>query len=110
MTLTRTERPAAGPALERLESLCDAGSLELIRTGVLSDGIGDRDDAEGAAVGADEDGGLPLFRERRGGVLESRSVDASFGEQPWTADEHVTARETGLDPPSGQRRERFNGL
>lgn len=62
MTATLTERPAAGSALERLRSLCDEGSLELIRTGVLSGGVGDRarpDD--GVLAGAGRVGGRTVF-------------------------------------------------
>jgi acetyl-CoA carboxylase carboxyltransferase component len=50
------------PALERLESLCDPGSLGLIRTGVVSDSIGDRarpDD--GVLAGAGRVGGRTVF-------------------------------------------------
>ncbi|MBM3667406.1 MAG: methylmalonyl-CoA carboxyltransferase [Actinobacteria bacterium] len=56
------EREATSPALERLHSLCDPGSLELIRTGVVSSAIGERarpDD--GVLAGAGRVGGRTVF-------------------------------------------------
>jgi acetyl-CoA carboxylase carboxyltransferase component len=56
------ERTPALDALGRLESLCDPGSLELVRTGVRSDAIGDRARAgDGVLAGAGRVGGRTVF-------------------------------------------------
>jgi acetyl-CoA carboxylase carboxyltransferase component len=56
------ERAPAGDALGRLEALCDPGSLELIRTGVVSDAIGDRaEPGDGVLAGAGRVGGRTVF-------------------------------------------------
>ncbi len=60
-TLVRERAPTATP-LQRLELLCDAGSLEPLRTGVVSTRLGDRarpDDGVLAAAGRVE--GRPVF-------------------------------------------------
>ena len=56
------ERPPALDALGRLEALCDPGSLELVRTGVRSDAIGDRaEPGDGVLAGAGRVGGRTVF-------------------------------------------------
>jgi acetyl-CoA carboxylase carboxyltransferase component len=48
--------------LERLEALCDPGSLQLIRTGVQSDRMGERARAgDGVLAGTGRVGGRPVF-------------------------------------------------
>lgn len=63
MSAVATRERIAPPApLARLEALCDEGSLELIRTGVVSARMGDRarpDD--GVLTGAGRVGGRPVF-------------------------------------------------
>jgi acetyl-CoA carboxylase carboxyltransferase component len=57
-----TERPTEAGHLERLELLCDPGSLQLIRTGVVSPRMGDRarpDD--GVLVGGGQVDGRAVF-------------------------------------------------
>ncbi len=55
-------RRQRSPALERLDSLCDPGSLELIRTGVVSAAIGDRGRPDdGVLAGAGRVGGRTVF-------------------------------------------------
>ena len=61
-TAVVTERPQEAGHLERLELLCDPGSLELIRTGVVSPRMGERarpDD--GVLVGGGRVDGRPVF-------------------------------------------------
>lgn len=56
------ERPPVPDALERLEALCDPGSLELIRTGALSGAIGDRaQPGDGVLAGGGRVGGRTVF-------------------------------------------------
>ena len=56
------ERPRASEALGRLEALCDPGSLELVRTGVRSDAVGDRaEPGDGVLAGAGRVGGRTVF-------------------------------------------------
>jgi acetyl-CoA carboxylase carboxyltransferase component len=60
----RTDGAPAEPldALGRLETLCDPGSLELIRSDVLSGAMGDRARAgDGVLAGAGEVDGRPVF-------------------------------------------------
>lgn len=57
----RRAQPAPAP-LRRLELLCDPGSLELIRTGVVSLRIGERArDGDGVLAGAGRVNGRPVF-------------------------------------------------
>src|ERR671918_222778 len=67
---TATITPAAVPAREelagdargRIEALCDPGSFRALRSGVLSDRLGDRARAgDGVVSGAGEVGGRPVF-------------------------------------------------
>lgn len=56
------EREARVDPVARLESLCDPGSLELLRTGVVSKRMGDRARADdGVLAGAGAVGGRPVF-------------------------------------------------
>jgi acetyl-CoA carboxylase carboxyltransferase component len=63
VTLALAQRPDAQPApLERLETLCDAGSLEIIRSSVSSRQMGARARAgDGVVAGAGLVGGRPVF-------------------------------------------------
>jgi acetyl-CoA carboxylase carboxyltransferase component len=56
------EREERVDPVARLESLCDPGSLELLRTGVVSKRMGDRARADdGVLAGAGTVGGRPVF-------------------------------------------------
>ena len=62
MSAVAVREPGSGRALDRLEALCDRNSLGLIRTGVVSEAIGDRarpDD--GVLAGAGRVGGRTVF-------------------------------------------------
>ena len=61
VAVAEQRRPVDAP-LRRLEALCDPGSLELLRTGVLSSRMGDaaRHD-DGVLAGAGLVGGRPVF-------------------------------------------------
>ncbi|HEX2128824.1 MAG TPA: carboxyl transferase domain-containing protein [Solirubrobacterales bacterium] len=53
---------ASGPALERLELLCDPGTFAPIRSGVTSTQLGDRaGPGDGVVTGAGRVGGRPVF-------------------------------------------------
>lgn len=56
------DRPTGNAALERLESLCDPGSLRLIRTGVVSLRLGDKAaQGDGVLAGNGLVSGRPVF-------------------------------------------------
>ncbi|MBV9717205.1 MAG: acyl-CoA carboxylase subunit beta [Solirubrobacterales bacterium] len=79
MSLALLERPA-GPLtpLERLELLCDSGSLELIRTDVLSDAMGEKaQPGDGVLAGAGLVDGRPVFCYSQ----DPRYAGGSLGEQ-----------------------------
>lgn len=58
----KQERASEALPLRRLEALCDPGSLELIRTAVVSARMGDRRRAgDGVLAGAGRVGGHPIF-------------------------------------------------
>jgi methylmalonyl-CoA decarboxylase subunit alpha len=60
-TLVKERAPKASP-LERLELLCDPGSLEPLRTGVVSTRLGDRSRADdGVLAAAGRVDGRPMF-------------------------------------------------
>lgn len=56
------DRPSGNAALERLEALCDPGSLRLLRTGVTSHRLGERAaSGDGVLAGNGLVGGRPVF-------------------------------------------------
>jgi acetyl-CoA carboxylase carboxyltransferase component len=58
----REQRPAEAPTMRRLQALCDPGSLELIRTQVVSARMSERRRAgDGVLTGAGRVGGRPVF-------------------------------------------------
>ena len=72
----RGPQRSAGP-LARLEPLCDPGSLELIRTGVVCDPIGDRArPGDGVLAGAGRVGGRPGLLLRAGPRASSAAASA----------------------------------
>ena len=73
----RTETPPLGP-VERLETLCDPGTLELIRSEVISGAMGDKARAgDGVVAGAGVIDGRPVFCYAQ----DSSYAGGSLGEQ-----------------------------
>ncbi len=74
---SRTETPPLGP-VERLETLCDPGTLELIRSEVMSGAMGDKARAgDGVVAGAGVIDGRPVFCYAQ----DSSYAGGSLGEQ-----------------------------
>ena len=80
LALIDRDQDTLGP-LERLETLCDRGSFDVIRTGILSGAMGDKARAgDGVIGGSGLVGGRPVFAYAQDASYAGGSLGAAHAE------------------------------